>query len=316
MTTRQKLSNEDLKHLLPMCLNRDEAAWETVFHGLFGFVKYIVLKVGKGHPRDEDVDDAIADAFRNIVDSIADVAEAQNPLGYIGALARNAALARARRTSVVAGHEVAWSDSESEGDSGATEPTLASHGADQPTQGLSTMTRHIEEELDRLSKSLPEDDRRLLRLKYACDYTYDEMAYILARESGALRVNVHRLVKALRSALSEDVREAVVSDPRLMSRLGSMNLADSAPETTDERLQRLLEDYVDGDENMSAADREVVEVALLASSAFREKKVELERQLNQQELDVVGHSNEVFEMPQPMLRNLMQRALGNDNVVL
>jgi RNA polymerase sigma-70 factor (ECF subfamily) len=314
MTTRQKLSNEDLKHLLPMCINRDEAAWETVFHGLFGFVKYIVLKVGKGHPRDEDVDDAIADAFRNIVDNIADVAEAHNPLGYIGALARNAALARARRASVVAGHEMSWSETESDADSPSGEPALASHGADQPTQGLSTMTRQIEQELVRLANSLPEEDRRMLRLKYACDYTYDEMAYILARESGALRVNVHRVVKAMRSALSEEVREAVLSDPRLMSRLGSMNLDDASAsaDDTDEGLLRLLEDYVDGDENMSAGDRERVEVALLASSALREKKVQLGRQLNQQELDVVGHSSETFEMPEPMLRNLMNRALRRD----
>lgn len=315
MSSAQKLSNEDLKHLLPLCINRDEAAWETVFHGLYGLVKYIVLKAVKGHAQDDEVDDAVADAFRNVVDSIADIAEAQNPLGYIGAVARNAALARARRATVVAGHEVSWSGGADGDDSSGDDMRLPAEAADQPTQGLNVMTRFIEQELDRIKAALPNDDRRLLHLKYTCDYTYDEIAYILAKESGALRVAIHRTVKGLRSALNEEVREAVVSDPRLIGRVGMMDLSGANGATDiDERLQRLLEDYVDGDETMRAADREEVEVALLSSATVREKKVQLERQLNDVQLDVVGHAAELPAMPGEMLRSLMSHALDKPQI--
>jgi RNA polymerase sigma factor (sigma-70 family) len=311
MPPGQKLSNEDLKQLLPRCIYRDEAAWEAVFNGLYGLVKYIVLKVVKGHRSDEDIDDAIADAFRNIVDSIAEIAEAQNPIAYIGAVARNAALARARRVTALSGHEVSWSaQGSADDDSGGEDGTLPPDAADQPTQGLNIMTRNIDAELERLRSTLSEDDRRILHLKYAGDYTYEEMAYILARESGALRVAVHRAVKHLRVSLNQDVREAVLADPRLLARVGSMPLEDrTTSQETDARLQLLLEDYVDDPDSVAPSDREEVEVALLSSTTLREKKVLLERQLDNVELDVTGHSILNATMPGDMLRSLMQHAL-------
>ncbi|MBI3397146.1 RNA polymerase sigma factor [Candidatus Woesebacteria bacterium] len=50
---------------------------------------------------------------------------------------------------------------------------------------------------------LPEEERRLLVLRYFEDFSYSEIANIVGLEEGNVRVKVHRLLKTLRGFLEE-----------------------------------------------------------------------------------------------------------------
>jgi RNA polymerase sigma-70 factor (ECF subfamily) len=59
------------------------------------------------------------------------------------------------------------------------------------------------ERLIELVMGLPEKDRELLRLRFAADLTYGEMARVLGRTEGAVKMATHRLIRQLQ-AIWED----------------------------------------------------------------------------------------------------------------
>lgn len=309
MNTNRRLTDEDLRELLPRCLAKDEGAWETLFNGLYGLVKSIVLKI---HRNDDDVEDAVADAFRNVVDAIGDVAEARNPLGYIGAVARHAALASRKRVCAVAEHE-AFSFTADDSDGASDSDKYMAVGAEEsPAQPLGLLKGQVEKAVAGLLSKLSAEDRRLLRLKFHNDLSYAEMGYIYGKDEGALRVAVCRLVKELSGGLDADIREAGRSDPRLLTLLTNLGLTrDNIPATgeNDNPQADLLKHFIDDPESMSAENRRKVELELQRSTDFRELKILLERKLVTAQYDVVGHA-EFVRMPDQMLRELMQHAIG------
>lgn len=296
-----RFSDESLREMLPRLVKRDEAAWETFFNGLYGLVKSIVLRV---HFQAEDVEDAVADAFRNVVDAIEDVAQAKSPLNYIGAITRNAAVASKRRKSRVSDNEVAWNVSESDDDDLPSLDFLAAK-ADRPDQGVSLISQQVDRELQELFAALSDFDHRLLRLKYANDFSYQEMAYVIGKEDGALRVALHRVVQAIRAKLSEDSRDAVASDVRIFERVGRLGLAKRESSAEVEQHRELLETYVADPESLAAGEVAKIEQLLAGSPVLREAKVLLDRQLVAEELDVVAHSALLPPMPAQMLRDLL-----------
>jgi RNA polymerase sigma factor (sigma-70 family) len=290
-----RITNDQLKQWLPRCVAHDEDAWSALFQGLYGLLKDIALRSGL---RDESVDEAVQEAFLKIVQCVREVAEARNPLAYIGALARYTALNMREQQRRRGAHEGPMpEENEDRG-------FIASAGADQPRQGHGIMVQQLNREIARLAKGLKPEERRLLHLKYVDDFTYDEIAYIYGKESGALRVAAHRLVKALGARLDPAMREMAAAEPALWSRVLGAGLDDYRPEAVDPALQQPLEDYVVAPEDMSAAARARVEAALATSGAVREAKVRLERALPL-ELDVRGHAD-----PEPMPAAMLERLMG------
>jgi len=51
--------------------------------------------------------------------------------------------------------------------------------------------------------ALPEEDRKIVRLKYLEGWSYDEIAEIMSKSAGALRVQAHRSLKALKAILKQ-----------------------------------------------------------------------------------------------------------------
>ena len=69
--------------------------------------------------------------------------------------------------------------------------------------GSETMEqRESETALERALGSLAADDRRLVTMKYLEGYGYEDMASILGKSAGALKVATHRAMKKLKSLCS------------------------------------------------------------------------------------------------------------------
>ncbi|MBI5655196.1 sigma-70 family RNA polymerase sigma factor [Candidatus Uhrbacteria bacterium] len=70
------------------------------------------------------------------------------------------------------------------------------------TDALERMAcRADEKHLVEAIKQLPKDDATLVQLKYLEGWQYEEMAVILGKTAGTLRVQAHRALKCLRKAL-------------------------------------------------------------------------------------------------------------------
>jgi RNA polymerase sigma-70 factor (ECF subfamily) len=66
-----------------------------------------------------------------------------------------------------------------------------------PTQPL--ISREINGQLERLLGELKEEELELLRLRFAAGLTYAEIAYVLGRKEGAVKMALSRLVQKLKS---------------------------------------------------------------------------------------------------------------------
>ena len=290
-------SSEELKHLLTRCLSKDEEAWEILFHGIYGYVKNIVLRVGI---LDEDVDDAVAQSFLDIVHSITEVAQARNPFSYIGAMARYSAYAVKRKRTQTKCRETSWEDMKKEGSEDDWVPSVA---ATNPQQGENLMNRKIQEELNRAVQSLKPNEARLLRYKYIDDFSYEEISYIVNKDSGAARVSTHRAVQRLKEMLKEEIREMIREKPEILQYLQIPDLNFTISPEPDSKLKDLLERYLHEEELMPSREKEEIEEALSFSTDLREWKVRIERQM-QASYDVSAHAP-LEPMPENLLNRLM-----------
>ncbi len=292
-----RFSNEELKHLLGRCLRKDEKAWETLFRGLYGLVKDVVLRVGL---KDEDVDDAVAEAFSKMVFSIRDVARSKSPVAYVGAIARYTAL-RIRKYNQSHPQEPLEPRE-------PDEPRLPNQrgSGSKPNQGVSLMAKRVNDELKAALGRLRPAERRLLRLKYVEDLCYEEVAWIVARDVSATRVATHRVVQKLRSAVCPEVREMLQDKDELWNWITSLEILEAeTPKEPPSRTQRLLEDYVADRNSMDPNERREIEAALENEWPLRERKVRLERALLEGE-DVTAH----WRIEDEMSRELLSRLMG------
>jgi RNA polymerase sigma-70 factor (ECF subfamily) len=67
-----------------------------------------------------------------------------------------------------------------------------------------TIRSEARQHLIELIKSLRDKDRELLRLRFAADLTYREMAQVLGRTEGAVKMATHRLLRRLQAGWEEE----------------------------------------------------------------------------------------------------------------
>lgn len=306
MATGTRFSSDELKQLLAECLANHEAAWRRLFSGLYGFVKHNVIRAGL---RDEDVEDAVQEAFMNLIHSIKEVSGARNQLAYIGAVSRYTALGIMRERRKHADHEVVPIDPETH------EPCdPGEQGTPQrPSQGERMMTEQIAKELYRILGELRPAELRIVRMRYVDDWCGDEIAYVLDKTNGSIRVTLHRIMERLRAAVSEEAAAQALEHPMLSRELAELIsdwAARHAPTARVEpSLSELLEEYVADPVALTRQQRELIQRELADSSDLREHKVRLERQAPLV-CDVTGHLNGVDPFAQSMPQDMMGRLIA------
>lgn len=292
--TDGRFSNDELKQLYRQALEQDGAAWEKIFRGLYGLFKSQALGVGL---RDDDVDDAIGEMMKDLVDRIRDFAEARDPLAYTASAARYAAMGvRKNRNRVAAREKVA-----EEGEGMENPMDQKGTNAQQRTAAISAQVRTaIAEALGEMSEAALAP----VYMHYRDDLSYEEISYILGSEAGAIRVAVHRTLGRLKRRLEEKLGESL-GKARLGPVLRRIDLPDPPPIDFASPDARRLRRWIQAPDALSEEDRQEVEDRLATDQSYRRLRVLIDRRLVA-ETDVRAHSGD--GIPSGLLMSLMEYA--------
>lgn len=139
--------------------------------------RYVFFRIGQNH---EIAEDLVSEIFIKVLNKFDDYDETKSKSAWLYTIARNHLVNYYRDQKV----EVDLDDM-----------TLDSrlHGND----GKDVVILEIEGILAKLSKK----DRQLVTLKYLEGYKYSEMAEILERPAGAIKVAVHRILNSIKDGL-------------------------------------------------------------------------------------------------------------------
>jgi RNA polymerase sigma-70 factor, ECF subfamily len=152
---------------------------------LAGVYRYVFSRVGNR----QDAEDITAQVFMAAVDAIASASPPREPGAWLLTIARRRLADHFRRR-----RPTATLDDVGE---------VLDAGAD-PMRGI--MAGEEMARLDAILADLPETDLELLRMRFAAGLTYGEVARVLGRTEGAIKMAVHRLLR--RMALNWEVSDA------------------------------------------------------------------------------------------------------------
>ena len=177
-------SERDWSRLMAAAQEGDRAAYDRLLRQILPFIRAIAARQHRAPDRIEDV---VQDVLLTI-HRVRHTYDPSRPFGaWLAAIARRRSIDLLRRHGRIGAVET-W-------EAGAYE-TFADPGANKEKEG-----RDATAALDRAMRGLPQGQREALELVKLRELSLAEASRLSGKSVGALKVNIHRAVKALRTRL-------------------------------------------------------------------------------------------------------------------